>query len=316
MPYGSLRRSTVDGALSYDQPIFQSQRKIPARSKSNYDIEPPVSMRALVASNVASQPTQDGAEENMRLNSKNVVITGGASGIGRGICRVFANEGANVVIADIDETGGSETADLITAVGGNALFIPTDVSSIGSVDQMVDSCISSMGSIDILVNDAAAFVFGTIENVSPSDWERVLGVNVLGTANTVKALLPYLKDSSGASIVNIASVSSFIAQPAFVPYNTSKGALIQLTRCLALDLAEYDIRVNCVCPGSILTPATERHIEFEDIDRDEFLKTAGDRSFLKRLGTPRPQKKFCKNFKPDGVVLPSKLRSYRVPKQN
>ncbi len=222
----------------------------------------------------------------MRLNSKNVVITGGASGIGRGICRVFANEGANVVIADIDETGGSETADLITAVGGNAMFIPTDVSSMGSVDQMVDSCISSMGSIDILVNDAAAFVFGTIENVSPSDWERVLGVNVLGTANTVKSLLPYLKASSGASIVNIASVSSFIAQPAFVPYNTSKGALIQLTRCLALDLAEYDIRVNCVCPGSILTPATERHIEFEDIDRDEFLKTAGDRSFLKRLGTP------------------------------
>ena len=111
-------------------------------------------------------------------------------------------------------------------------------------------------------------------------------MNVLGTANTVKSSLPYLKDSSGAAIVNIASVSSFIAQPAFVPYNTSKGAVIQLTRCLALDLAEYDIRVNCVCPGTILTPATDRHIAFEGIDRDEFLKTAGDRSFLKRLGTP------------------------------
>lgn len=222
----------------------------------------------------------------MRLNSKNAVITGGASGIGRAICRVFANEGASIVIADIDERGGSETADLIIKDGGTAIFIPTDVSSIDSVDQMVDACISSVGSIDILVNDAAAFVFGTIETVSPTDWEKVFGVNVLGTANTVKSLLPYLKDASGASIVNIASVSSFIAQPAFVPYNTSKGAVIQLTRCLALDLAEYDIRVNCVCPGAILTPATDRHIAFEGIDRDEFLKTAGDRSFLKRLGTP------------------------------
>jgi NAD(P)-dependent dehydrogenase (short-subunit alcohol dehydrogenase family) len=222
----------------------------------------------------------------MRLNSKNAVITGGASGIGRAICRVFANEGASIVIADIDERGGSETADLIIKDGGTAIFIPTDVSSIDSVDQMVDACISSVGSIDILVNDAAAFVFGTIETVSPTDWEKVFGVNVLGTANTVKSLLPYLKDASGASIVNIASVSSFIAQPAFVPYNTSKGAVIQLTRCLALDLAEYDIRVNCVCPGTILTPATDRHIAFEGIDRDEFLKTAGDRSFLKRLGTP------------------------------
>ena len=222
----------------------------------------------------------------MRLHSKNAVITGGASGIGRAICRVFANEGANVVIADIDERGGSETADLIAEDGGTAMFLPTDVSSIDSVAQMVDACISSVGSIDILVNDAAAFVFGTIETVSPTDWEKVLGVNVLGTANTVKSSLPYLKDSSGAAIVNIASVSSFIAQPAFVPYNTSKGAVIQLTRCLALDLAEYDIRVNCVCPGTILTPATDRHIAFEGIDRDEFLKTAGDRSFLKRLGTP------------------------------
>ena len=105
----------------------------------------------------------------------------------------------------------------------------TEVSSIDSVAQMVDACISSVGSIDILVNDAAAFVFGTIETVSPTDWEKVLGVNVLGTANTVKSSLPYLKDSSGAAIVNIASVSSFIAQPAFVPYNTSKGAVIQLT---------------------------------------------------------------------------------------
>ena len=222
----------------------------------------------------------------MKLESKRAIVTGGASGIGRAICQVFAGEGAWVAIADIDESGGSVTAELIAGEGGEAFFIPTDVSSAAAVEQLVRESADRMGGIDILVNDAAAFVFGRIEDVTPADWEKVFGVNVIGSANTVRIALPYLKDSAGASIVNIASVSSFIAQPGFVPYNSSKGALLQLTRCLALDLAEHDIRVNCVCPGSILTPATERHIEFEGIDRDEFLKTAGDRSFLKRLGTP------------------------------
>ena len=102
----------------------------------------------------------------------------------------------------------------------------------------------------------------------------------------IKYALPYLKKSHNSSIVNIASVSSFIAQPSFIPYNASKGALLQLTRCLALDLAKYDIRVNAVSPGAIYTPATERHIEFEGVDRDEFLKSVAETSFLKRLGKP------------------------------
>ena len=107
-----------------------------------------------------------------------------------------------------------------------------------------------------------------------------------GAANTVRGSLPYLKESAGAAIVNIASISGYIAEPAFIPYNVSKGALLQLTRCLAMDLAEYDIRVNCVCPGSIYTPATERIIAHVGTDRDEFLKGAADNNFLKRLGAP------------------------------
>jgi NAD(P)-dependent dehydrogenase (short-subunit alcohol dehydrogenase family) len=125
-----------------------------------------------------------------------------------------------------------------------------------------------------------------VEEVGPEDWEKVFGVNVLGSVNTVKESLPYLRASEHPAIVNIASVSSFIAQPAFVPYNTSKGALLQLTRCLAMDLAPDGIRVNCVSPGSIYTAATERHIAFEGADRDEFLKEAGEGSFLKRVGRP------------------------------
>ena len=220
------------------------------------------------------------------MEAKKAVVTGGASGIGRGICRVFAREGARVGIADIDESGGRETVDLIEGEGGDAFFVHTDVSSAESVERLIQECVQRMGGIDILVNDAAVFIFGGVEEVTPEDWEKVFGVNVIGAANTVKYALPYLKESAGAAIVNIVSISSYVAQPEFIPYNASKGALLQLTRCLAMDLAEHDIRVNCVCPGSIYTPATERHLAHVGADRYEFLKGAADGSFLKRLGTP------------------------------
>ena len=222
----------------------------------------------------------------MRLKSKKVIVTGGASGIGRSICTVFAAEGASVVVADIDESGSIETVSQIQSEGGQAIAITTDVSSEESVAKMVLASASFLGGIDILVNDAAAFVFGSLENVSLQDWEKVFGVNVIGASNTIKHSLPYLKDSASPNIVNIASVSGFIAQPAFVPYNASKGALLQLTRCLAMDLSEFKVRVNAVCPGAIYTPATERHIAFENADRDEFLEKAGEESFLKRVGQP------------------------------
>jgi len=222
----------------------------------------------------------------MRLKSKKVIVTGGASGIGRAICTVFAKEGASVVVADIDESGSLETLSQIQSEGGQATTITTDVSSEESVCEMVSASASFLGGIDILVNDAAAFVFGRLEDVSLKDWETVFGVNVIGASSTVKHTLPYLKKSASPNIVNIASVSGFIAQPAFVPYNASKGALLQLTRCLAMDLSEFKIRVNAVCPGAIYTPATERHIAFENADRDEFLEKAGEESFLKRVGQP------------------------------
>ena len=222
----------------------------------------------------------------MRLASKKVIVTGGASGIGRSICNIFASEGASIVIADIDESGSHETSAQIEAAGGKSLAVTTDVSSDESVSDMIKKASDFLGGIDILVNDAAAFIFGKVEDVTQKDWETVFGVNVIGASSPVKHSLPYLKQSTSPNIVNIASVSGFIAQPSFVPYNASKGALLQLTRCLAMDLSEFNIRVNAVCPGAIYTPATERHIAFEKADRDEFLEKAGQTSFLKRVGTP------------------------------
>ena len=223
----------------------------------------------------------------MRLQDKNAIITGGASGIGRAICELFAEEGARLTIADIDAAGGERTLASVRAAGGEAQFVATDVSKEADVAAMAQAAVDAYGSVNILVNDAAAFVFGEIEDITDADWQRVFGVNVIGQAYCVKHALPHMKAAGGGSIVNLASVSGFIAQPAFIPYNASKGAVMQLTRCLALDLAPHNIRVNCVCPGSVLTPATERHRRFMGADRDEFLAEAGASNFMKRVADPR-----------------------------
>jgi NAD(P)-dependent dehydrogenase (short-subunit alcohol dehydrogenase family) len=198
----------------------------------------------------------------------------------------FASEGARVTVAEIEVEAGEETVALITQAGGKAVFSLTDTSDAASVKATVAAAISAHGDIDLLVNNAAAFVFGGIEDVTPDDWARVFGVNVIGYANCVREVLPSMRRQNGGAIVNIASVSSFIAQPEFIPYNASKGAIAQLTRCLAMDLAKDNIRVNAVCPGSIKTRATDRHIESAGLDPEESYVEFGKDSLMKRMGEP------------------------------
>ena len=224
----------------------------------------------------------------MRLTGKTAIVTGGGTGIGEAICMRFASEGANIVVAELESENGQSTAGAINAADGESrsIFCQTDTSDEASVAAMVDCAVSEFGTVDILVNNAAAFVFGRVEDVTMDDWKRVFGVNVIGYANTVRSVLPTFRKAGGGAVVNIASVSSFIAQPEFVPYNSSKGAVAQLTRCLAMDLAPDNIRVNGICPGSVKTRATDKHIDSLGLDREQSYVEFGQDSLMRRMGEP------------------------------
>lgn len=220
------------------------------------------------------------------LDGKTAIVTGSGNGIGRAIAMRFAAEGARVTVADIEGDAGQETVDRITANGGTAIFVRTDTTDSDAIKATVAATVAAHGEIDVLVNNAAAFVFGKVEDVTQDDWSKVFGVNVIGYANCVREVLPSMRKQNGGAIVNIASVSSFIAQPEFIPYNASKGAVAQLTRCLAMDLSVDNIRVNAVCPGSIRTRATDRHIAELGLDPEESYEEFGQDSLMKRMGKP------------------------------
>jgi NAD(P)-dependent dehydrogenase (short-subunit alcohol dehydrogenase family) len=129
------------------------------------------------------------------------------------------------------------------------------------------------------------FLFGAVENVSAEAWSQILNVNVRGYALMAKAVVPLLKKQRSGSIIQMASISSWIAQPDFVPYSTTKGAILQMTRNLALDLGSYNIRCNAICPGAILTPATSRHAAHLNIPLDELVEQGVKTQCLKRWGT-------------------------------
>jgi NAD(P)-dependent dehydrogenase (short-subunit alcohol dehydrogenase family) len=223
----------------------------------------------------------------MRLKDKVAIITGGGSGIGRATCELFAEEGAKVIVADINTKGGKETVSIIKKAGGEAAFVKADISKEAEAKKLADAAVKKFGKLNILVNNAAAFIFGTVEQATNEDWDKILAVNVKGIAFCVKYAIPHLKKAGGGAIVNIGSISAMISQPACVPYNTSKSAVINLTRCLAMDLAPLNIRVNCVCPGVTLTPAFLGYIEQNQIKLDEAQKTFGALHLLKRLAQPR-----------------------------
>jgi NAD(P)-dependent dehydrogenase (short-subunit alcohol dehydrogenase family) len=222
----------------------------------------------------------------MRLQDKTAIVTGVGAGIGEAIAIRFAREGARLVLADIQEAAGRATLEKVTVLGAEATFVKADISREESARQISNAAIARFGGIDILVNNAADFTQMNIEQAEVADWQRVLGVNVIGTALVAKFAIPHMK-ARGGSIVNIASMSGLIGQQDFATYNASKGAVITMTKCMALDYAPYKIRVNSVCPGCILTSASYREIERLGLTFEQWRDRVAPMHMLNRLGEPR-----------------------------
>jgi NAD(P)-dependent dehydrogenase (short-subunit alcohol dehydrogenase family) len=221
----------------------------------------------------------------MRLKNKVAIITGGASGIGQATARLFAENGARLVVADVDEARGQETVSLIRNDGGEAVFVPADVSQEDQARNITEEALQRFGRVDILVNDAAVFVLKGF-SASAEEWQHSFGVNVMGMVFCTKYASAEMKKNGGA-IVNLGSISSWIAEPDCFTYSATKGAILQITRNMAMDLASHGIRVNCVCPGTILTPASIGHMEKIGLTLEQFKAEEGARTLLKRLGDPR-----------------------------
>ena len=221
----------------------------------------------------------------MRLKDKVTIITGAAHGIGKAYARRFAEEGAHVVIADIDAQGGEATAKAIIDAGGSAWARTSDVRSLPNVEGLMQETVKKFGGVDVLLNNAAIYVTqkvwkGPVEELDLDEWDRVIEVNLKGVFLCSKAAIPIMKRQKGGKIINIASGTFFSGSGNMPHYTTAKGGVVALTRVMARQLGEFGINVNCMTPGSTMS---------EEKATEEILKrregSVNKRAF-KRVETP------------------------------
>lgn len=196
----------------------------------------------------------------MRFTNKAVLITGAGSGIGRATAVLFAGKGARVAVNDLDPQKGAETLALVKQAGADGLFVQGDVASAADAEIMVAAAVKAFGRLDILVNNAGIILPGRVDNTAEEDLDKVMRVNVKGAFLVSKYAVLAMKESGGGVIVNIASVAALKGIADRCAYSASKGALVSLTRAMAIDHIKENIRVNCVCPGTTLTPALEERM--------------------------------------------------------
>ncbi|MHA1309515.1 MAG: SDR family NAD(P)-dependent oxidoreductase [Candidatus Helarchaeota archaeon] len=213
----------------------------------------------------------------MRLKDKVVILTGAASGIGRATAILFANEGATLVLSDIDEVGLKETVKIIEKNNRVAEFFKVDVTNPSEVKKMIDKTWEKYGKIDVLINNAGVVRVGPIEDFSEEDYDLLINVNLKGTFFGCKYIVPYFKKQGYGNIINLASVAAHIGQVNHANYCSTKAGILAMTKALGLELAPYNIRVNSISPGATDTPmlrsdvaknAKERGVDFEVVKKE------------------------------------------------
>jgi len=221
----------------------------------------------------------------MRLKDKVTIITGAAHGIGKAYARKFAEEGAHVVVADIDAKGGEATAKALLDAGGSAWARATDVTDFVNVEGLMRESVGKYGKIDVLLNNAAIYVTqklwkGPVEELALEEWDRVIEVNLKGVFLCSKAAIPIMKRQRQGKIINIASGTFFSGSGNMPHYTTAKGGVVALTRVMARQLGEFGINVNCMTPGSTMSE--------ESVSEDVLKRREGsmDKRAFRRIETP------------------------------
>jgi NAD(P)-dependent dehydrogenase (short-subunit alcohol dehydrogenase family) len=190
----------------------------------------------------------------MRLEGKVAVITGGASGIGEYTARAMVEEGAKVVVSDMNDDLGNTLVEDLNTNGQNAVYVHADVTSEADAEKMINTAVTEFGKIDILFNNAGIGALGASEDLPLDEWRKVISVNLDGVFLTAKHAIKAMQKNGGGNIVNNASILGHVGQAQTAAYTAAKGGVVNMTRALAVEYAQQNIRVNAVCPGYIETP--------------------------------------------------------------
>jgi len=221
-----------------------------------------------------------------RLAAKVCVITGAASGIGQASARLFASEGALVVVADIDLQAAQRTVEDIASSGGNAIAEQVDVTDEANTGALSGRVVNRWGRIDVLFNNAGIAGVGDVLETAPDLFDRVMRVNVRGVYLMSRAVVPQMIKQRSGSIINMSSGIAQIGLARRVSYAASKGAVLSMTKSMQVDVAQYGIRVNALLPGTILTPFVERYLKESYVDPEEGMESIRKRQLSHDLGLP------------------------------
>ncbi|MBV7504366.1 glucose 1-dehydrogenase [Bacillus sp. sid0103] len=222
----------------------------------------------------------------MRLRDKVTLITGAGSGIGQSTALLFASEGAKVIVNDLSGEQGKRTVDEIHAEGGEAVFLQADVTNAAEVEAMIIQALALYGRIDVLFNNAGISGVGALHEVSEELWDRVVDVNVKGVFLPSKYVLPHMIDRKEGCIINMSSCVAELGLLKRAVYAATKGAVLSLTKAMQVDYAPYNIRVNALLPGTILTPFVDEYLRKFYENYDEALETIKKRQLSGELGKP------------------------------